>query len=173
MPRRSILTKCALRSAMALFLLSTFSCGPRRTPDRWVIPSGYEGWIKIDFVVKNAPPLPVKYGYRSIEVPAGGYVQTSSELLYGWASDRFQYVNGMELRSGGWGDGGNVWGGNYQLEMVCTSSGTNSSCHTTGRSINRCYFIGTEEQFNSAAPCESRPWPPVSDDDRVAIAEKN
>lgn len=155
----------------ALMLLAAFntttSCR-RRTPDLWVIPDGYEGWVKIDYIVKNAPPLPLQNGHRLVQVSSNGYTQTSSELLYGWASDKFQYANGTPLLQTGWGEGGNLWGGMFQSEIVCTeTSKASSECHTTGRSLNQCYFIGTEDQFKTAGECASQRWPSVSDSDRI------
>ncbi|MBZ5605795.1 MAG: hypothetical protein LAO79_26140 [Acidobacteriia bacterium] len=157
---------------LLIVTLMTTSCR-LRTPDLWVIPDGYEGWVKIDYIVRNAPPLPLQNGHRIIQVSLSGYVQTSSELQEGWASDQFQYANGTPLHSTSWGEGGKVWGGMFESEIVCTeTTKTSSSCRSTGRSINQCYFIGTEEQLKTAGQCASRKWPSVSDDDRVALVTK-
>ena len=147
------------------------TCCRLRTPDLWLIPDGYEGWVKIDYIVKNAPPLPLRNGHRIIQVSSNGYIQTSSELEEGWASDQFQYASGTPLHSTGWGEGGKIWGGMFEGEMVCTHTNSSSSCHSTGRSINKCYFVGSEEQFKSSGDCNSRKWPAVTDNDRVAVAK--
>jgi len=32
----------------------------RRRPERFLIPAGYSGWVRVDFRQKNAPPLPME-----------------------------------------------------------------------------------------------------------------
>jgi hypothetical protein len=134
-----------------------------------VIPDGYEGWVKMDHLVRNAPALTLQNGYRVIKVSPDGYVQTSSESLAGWAHDSFQYANGTELAETGWGEDGRVWGDIVHWEMACSEDSNGSECHTTGRATDTCYFIGTEEQFKTAGECASVKWPKLSDQDRIPL----
>jgi hypothetical protein len=164
------------RLAFAVLILAalavTVDCQKERTPDRWLIPDGYEGWIRIDYIVKNALSLPFEDGYRIIQPSPEGYVGTSSELQEGWAKDQFLYVNGTPLPETGWGEGGKVWSGRVEWEVVCSEpSKPNSECHSTGRAINQCYFIGTEKQFKAASECGSAKWPALSADDRIALPQ--
>src|ERR1700681_1597540 len=32
----------------------------RRPPERFLIPAGYSGWVRVDFRQKDAPPLPME-----------------------------------------------------------------------------------------------------------------
>ena len=36
----------------------------RRPPERFLIPAGYSGWVRVDFRQKDAPPLPMEDGRR-------------------------------------------------------------------------------------------------------------
>ena len=58
-------------------LLVLTSCGQWRLPEPWVIPNGYTGWVKMDYIVKNAPPLKIRGGYWVVDVSNGGCSQTS------------------------------------------------------------------------------------------------
>lgn len=164
--------------ALAAVLLLTVSCAatncalPRRIPDTWVIPDGYEGWVKIDYIVKHAPALPIEKGYRIIRLSSAGYAQTPSELLDGWASDNFQYDNGSPLHQTGWGEGGSVWGGVAEAEIVRTEvSKTAGTCRSTGRFTSQCYFIGTEAKYRAAGACASPRWPSVPASDRIPVPQ--
>jgi hypothetical protein len=85
--------------------LSAFWVGPivaldqekLRLPYRFLIPEGYVGWVRIDFNVNNAPPLPVENGYYLVKVPPTGRLRTSSgEIIargdqYFYISDEMKY----------------------------------------------------------------------------------
>ena len=99
------------------------------------------GWVRIDFGIDNASALPLEDGSYLIQFPSEGYLQTSSPIEYGAASDDDYYYyseNGREpLPSTGWGKGGMIWG--------------QSTGHRVGAE-DRPYqhlFIGTEEQFKT------------------------
>jgi hypothetical protein len=46
----------------------------------FVVPSGYEGWVAVEFGVPYAPPLPEESGFQVITVPLKGRLSTSSAL---------------------------------------------------------------------------------------------
>jgi len=52
----------------------------RTTPngERWVIPKGYVGWLRLDYGVAGQPALPVENGRYLVRMPSQGRVQTSS-----------------------------------------------------------------------------------------------
>ncbi len=58
---------------------------------RFMIPDGYTGWIRIEFEVVGAPPLPLEGGQYVIKIPLTGVLQTSSPEQYGWARDHYYY----------------------------------------------------------------------------------
>ncbi len=53
----------------------------RRLPYRYLIPEGYVGWVRIDFNVENAPPLPIEDGYYLLKIPRNGRLKTSSQPM--------------------------------------------------------------------------------------------
>jgi len=60
-----------------------------RTPSRFVFVPQFTGKVKITYNVPDAPALRVEEGFRIVEVPASGFLETSSPLLYGTARDEF------------------------------------------------------------------------------------
>ena len=52
----------------------------RLHPYQYLIPRGYVGWIRVDFNVKAAPPLPVEGNYYVVRIPATGYFFSSLRL---------------------------------------------------------------------------------------------
>ncbi len=145
--------------ALCLFLLlciasiSATCQEQRRRPSRYLIPEGYVGWVRIDFNIIDAPPLPIEDGYYLFKIPPSGLLQTSSDIEYGWASDEFYYYSGesrRKLLSSGWGGGGMVWGG-YN-----GSSGN----HPERTNVHAGLFIGTEEEFNRYGPLKDENYNP-------------
>ena len=110
----------------------------RLRPSRYLIPEGYVGWIRADFDVKDAPPLPIEDGSYLIKFPVSGWLQTSTEMQYGAAKGEYYYYSGElrhSLKSTGWGGGGMIWGG-----FTGKRNGTEGSCEFE--------FIGTEEELS-------------------------
>ena len=122
-------------------LLALTSCQTEtRRPIRYLIPQGYVGWVRIEFGIPHASALPVEDDSYLIRFTSEGYIQTSSPIEYGAASDDYYYYseNGREpLPSTGWGKGGMIWGRSNGLRVGAE---------------DRPYehlFIGTEEQFKT------------------------
>ena len=110
-----------------------------RRPTRFLIPEGYVGWVRIDFGIKDTPPLPIEDGFYLIKIPASGRLQTSTEIEYGTAKDENYYYSGDSrrlLKVTGWGSGGMIWG-----------DFTGSDVDSKGAYLYS--FVGTEEQFNN------------------------
>src|SRR5436305_15270354 len=66
----------------------------RRHPHRYLIPEGYVGWVKIEYEVSDAPPLPLDKGFYVCNIPPSGVLKTSSSVEEGWAKDEYLYVAG-------------------------------------------------------------------------------
>jgi len=66
----------------------------RRPPERFLIPAGYSGWVRIDFRQKGAPPLPMEDGRRLLKLNEQGSLQTSSDPQAGHGRDDFFYYTG-------------------------------------------------------------------------------
>ena len=52
---------------------------------RFLIPEGYRGWVRVEFEIPGAPPLPTEAGQTVIKIPPSGLLRTSSPEQYGWA----------------------------------------------------------------------------------------
>jgi hypothetical protein len=127
-------------------LLSHVSCqDTSRRPERHLIPEGYVGWLRIDFGIKDAPPIPVEDGYHLFKFSSSGRLQTSTENEYGWAKDEFYYYSDstrIRLAATGWGAGGMIWG---------ESNGWSGTTYEKRTATYEHFFVGTEEQFRKYA----------------------
>ena len=123
-------------------IVSAACQGKQRHPSRYLIPKGYIGWVRIDFKVNDAPPLPIEDGHYLFKFPPSGHLQTSSDIEYGWSSsDDFYYYSGddrQQLKETMWGGGGMVWG---------QSNGSSQDGSNNVTAIFENFFVGTEEQF--------------------------
>lgn len=126
----------------------------RRPPDRVLIPAGFIGWARVDFEVKDVPPLPREQSYSLIVLNADGTLKTSSPHPEGIAKDEYFYFAGANrtpLSTSGVCKGGMIWG-------VATGTESGSQAAT----ISEKFFVGTETQFRhevdpsgkNFSPCE-------------------
>ena len=108
----------------------------RRPPARFLIPSGYVGWVRIEYGMPSAPALQREGKYLLVRVNRNGRLQTSTELPPGWGRDQFFYEAGalrQRLSNAGWCKGGLVWG-----EVVAKDE----------QSVTvQKFFVGNEDQF--------------------------
>ncbi len=113
-----------------------------RPPSRYLIPDGYVGWVRVEYDVSGAPPLPVEDGRFLLKFPAKPFLQTSSPERFGWAKDEFFYYRDSTQRplaQTGRGGGGDIWGRINGEAMT-----------TTGKRQYEEFFVGTERQFQQA-----------------------
>lgn len=109
----------------------------RRTPERFLIPAGYNGWVRIDFRQKGAPTLPTEDGHVLLKLNAQGTLQTSSDPQQGHGEDDFFYYSSdrrTSLSNAGVCKGGMIW----QIETMVDES--------TSTPFSR-FFVGTEDQY--------------------------
>jgi hypothetical protein len=112
----------------------------RRPPSRFLIPSGYVGWVRIEYRVRNAPPLPREDKHLLVRLDRDGTLKTSSDLPEGWGRDQFFYFSEKALQplsNAGWCKGGMIWG-----EVTATDGGA--------QTIQK-FFVGNEDQFRLEA----------------------
>jgi hypothetical protein len=139
-----------LKSQFAMFavlgvpiLLAAVIFGPaafdlvfhRRAPERYIIPAGYTGWVRIDYDQKSSPSLPLEDGRRLIKFDTKGRASTSSSPLSGHGKDEFFYDSGTTrtpLSTAGVCKGGMVW------EPETTIDPTTASLR---------FFVGTEDAY--------------------------
>jgi hypothetical protein len=109
----------------------------RRPPERFLIPAGYNGWVRINFRQKRAPPLTTEDGHLLLKLNAQGTLQTSSDPLQGHGKDDFFYYSGdhrTPLSNAGVCKGGMIW----QIETLVDESNSTPFSH---------FFVGSEEQY--------------------------
>jgi len=121
----------------------------RRPPERFLIPAGYHGWVRINFRQKGAPPLPSEDGRLLLKLNAQGTLQTSSDPLSGHGQDDFFYYDGdhrTPLSNAGVCKGGMVW----QVETMVDEP--------TSTPFAR-FFVGTEDQYRHEVDPTGKDWP--------------
>lgn len=118
---KTLMATLFLLSLVAILACSCNSATSGRIPERVLIPSGYSGWVRIDYGVSDQPQLPVADGFYVVRIPRSGNLKTSTLLETGWAMDEFFYVSPsgsqQRLRQTSRGNGGMIWrqsAGNYE-----------------------------------------------------------
>ena len=109
----------------------------RRPPERFLIPSGYSGWVRIDFRQKDALPLSMEDGRLLLKLDEHGTLRTSSDPQSGHGRDDFFYYAGghrTPLSNAGVCKGGMIW----QIETMVDEP--------TSTPFAR-FFVGTEDQY--------------------------
>ena len=113
-----------------------------RPPSRYLIPDGYLGWVRVEYDVSGAPPLPMEDGRFILRFPPEARLQTSSPEHFGWAKDEFFYYRDRTLRplsQTARGGGGAIWG-RINGEAMTLS----------GKHQYEEFFVGSEQQFQQA-----------------------
>lgn len=109
----------------------------RQSPERFLVPSGYQGWARVEFRQKGAPPLPVEDGRALLKLDEHAKLRTSSDPPSNHNNDQFFYYTGdrrTPLSNAGVCKGGMIW----QVETMVDEP--------TSTPFTR-FFIGTEAQY--------------------------
>ncbi|MFY9905853.1 MAG: hypothetical protein WBX02_22430 [Terriglobales bacterium] len=126
-------------------MIGAFVLGPtafdlvfhRRQPERFLIPAGYTGWVRVEFRRKGAPPLPLENGRLLLKLNERAMLQTSSDPLPGHGRDDFFYYAGdrrTPLSNAGVCKGGMIW----QVETLVDEP--------TSSPFER-FFVGNEDTY--------------------------
>jgi hypothetical protein len=138
----AVLWRCVSGVLALLSVIVLPACGHARTPCVYEIPSGYTGWVLIEFERPDAPPLPKRDGKLIFHVGGDGHMATSSKCEFGWSHDEYFYVGTtpIELERTAWGGGGQIW------------AGSNGSTQTAGQRPRtyETFFVGSEAAFKNA-----------------------
>ena len=163
---------------LVLILITGVVCGLRsaertRHPNRFLIPSGYVGWIIIEHGVKGAPPTKREGGYLVYRFPPNGRVKTSSPLELGIEQGKTQdeayYVASNSLTPIP-----DAWPAKHTAsEVLIWDWGTGGAIPEDGIPLIEADFIGTESQHTQA----ERGLGPKSEeeqarDDALAVQDK-
>lgn len=85
-----------VRAILQLAVLA--GCGHAHTPDRppelVLLPDGFVGWVRLDYGVEGAPPLPREGESVVLRFPDDGYLKTSSVLKGSYGLRVVQYYAG-------------------------------------------------------------------------------
>lgn len=138
-------------------LVGVFVYGPfvadlflhRRPPSRFLIPSGYVGWVRVEYRVAGALPLPREGKYVVVRVGRDGTARTSSDLPEGWARDQFFSYSGNQrqtLSNAGWCKGGMIWGDVVRRDEKA--------------GLFQKFFVGSEDQFRIEVDPAGRTYSP-------------
>jgi hypothetical protein len=123
----------------------------RRPPERFLIPAGYVGWVRIDFRQPSAAALLTEDGHRLLKLDPDGTLKTSSEVHAGRGQDDFFYYSGdqrEQLSNAGVCKGGMIWG----FETLVDDRSSTPFLR---------FFVGTEDRYrhevdpaNKSSACE-------------------
>ena len=104
---------------------------------RFLSPEGYTGWVRVEFEVQGAPPLPVEGGQYVLRIAPDGSLKTSSLEQYGWAKDSYYFYStaGVHPISDS-GPDRRIWG-----------KINGEAAETSGKRKYEEFFVGTEQQF--------------------------
>ena len=115
--------------------INTRSSTPRSW--RFLIPEGYTGWVRVEFEIPGAPPLPEDGGQTVVRIPSSGSLKTSSPEQYGWAKDSYAFYSNAGVRPiPDFGAGKLIWG-----KINGEASGS------SGKREYEEFFVGTQQQF--------------------------
>ncbi len=137
-PMRIFMSLATFALAIGLvtwFILSSRDTTPRSL--RFLIPEGYNGWVRVEFEVSGAPALLSEAGQTVLKIPATGMLRTSSPEQYGWANDCYYFYSNAGSRP--LPDSGSrrlIWG-RINGEAVGSS----------GKRKYEEFFVGTSQEF--------------------------
>ncbi|CAM3845938.1 hypothetical protein DEFR109230_14565 [Deinococcus frigens] len=153
---------------LAALLVTGCTAGLQRTPDLFLIPQGYAGWILVEYGVEGVPSLELRNGYRVLPIPVGGILKTSSEQQQGWARDVYKFVDARgkltDLPQTGWGKGGLIWGASVESGKIGISvarEGQEAITCDIQVSPSFKFFVGTEAQYRQAVETDKSPATPA------------
>jgi hypothetical protein len=135
----------ALLTGLGLWLGMSARNSPHRA-SRFLIPEGYTGWIRVDFEVRGAPPLPMEDGQYILKIPPGGELRTSSAEQYGWAEDHYYYYSAQGVRS---------LPESNQAELIWGKINGKESAASGNRKYEE-FFVGTARQFRDQVKGENK-----------------
>lgn len=118
-----------------------------RHPDKFLIPSGYVGWIIIEHGVKGSPPTKPEGDYLVYRFPASGRIKTSTPVEYGIAEDKAYYV----ASNGSLTPIPDAWPAKHTASNVLFWYwGTGGAIPEDGIPLIEANYIGTESQHAQA-----------------------
>ena len=87
LPLLAMVTTLVLAGVVIWRLQVVSEPAPARTNQRFVLPEGFAGPLRVYYGVAGAPPLAVDDGWRVLNIPRSGLLETSSPIEYGNGQD--------------------------------------------------------------------------------------
>jgi len=110
-----------------------------RRSSRFLIPDRYRGWVKVEFEVQGAPPLPLEGGQYVLTIGPDGSLKTSSLEQYGWADDSYFFYSPAGVHQiPDAGPRSLIWG-----------KINGEAANSTGKRKYEEFFVGTQEEFKA------------------------
>lgn len=141
---------------LALLSLCLVLCACRRsTRERWIIPAGYVGWLRLDYSVEGTRPLPLEHDHYVIRMPLSARMATSSvndpsvddneyyaegsgglrKLRFGWPPTP-GYAIQHAYSQGHLHPPTNIFWQSHTIEFECVFVGTRSDFSANGRNCS-------------------------------------
>ena len=150
-----------VRGLALLIPLMLTSCNYFYRTERWIIPKGYVGWLRLDYRVPGAPPLPIENGRFLVRMPLSGRLQTSSltneafeknEYFYPEAGDLHRLVFSWPPLPG------------YAIQSVYRERHSRPDMPRWFTPEFECVYVGTRSNFSQKGDCSEwkmgQPKPP-------------
>jgi hypothetical protein len=101
---------------------------------RFLIPEGYVGWVRVDFNIKDAPPLPVEGDYLVFKIPPSGYLRTPAKYACGLPQDYYYYSGDSRRQID-------------MKQMIRWNGFVSGEEPDYDKEITDYFFVGTEAEF--------------------------
>ena len=82
----------ALGACVIALAVVLSGCVRQRTPQHYLVPDGFSGWVYVRFDDPSCPALETRDGRQVIRFPSSGKLCTSTLYQTGTASDLWEYV---------------------------------------------------------------------------------
>jgi hypothetical protein len=137
------------------------ACQSGHPAEKWVIPNGYVGWLRLDYSVKGTPELPTEHGRLLVRIPPSGRMQTSSltiasldrnEYYYEDSDGRHRLIFSWPRLAG------------YAIQHVYRETHADPRARRLTAQFE-CVFVGTPSDFKNQGDCSAwelgEPKPPA------------
>ena len=106
----------------------SFTAGlkPWELPARYIVPKGYKGWVRLYLHEPGASSLPMRDGFKIVQIPQSGVLHTSSSLRGDNGGSQYFYADGTPM-------GRHIW---VPGQGDCQ-----------GKSQHWIFFVGTDQEY--------------------------
>ncbi|MDZ5472944.1 hypothetical protein SM124_14595 [Bacillus sp. 31A1R] len=144
-------TKIGIAVLVLLFLGIMYSLlvNQEGVDQTYLLPSGYEGCVVINYNVKGAPPLKIENNIITYKVPPNGIINTSSPSDFGWVNEK--HSGAYQLRAFYVDEKGEIL---EELPQEKIRFGAIGASQEVGKAEKHYYYqiFGSEEVENRGCP---------------------